>query len=74
MIQLTRLNHVPFFLNSSLIEHVERTPDTVVTLTNGQKFLVEETPEEVARLFREAQRNVYLKPNPFVDSAADRRE
>jgi len=47
MIQLTRLNHVPLVLNSDLIEHVEVTPDTVVTLTTGQKMVVLETAEEV---------------------------
>jgi len=47
MIQLTRLNHVPLVLNSDLIEHMEVTPDTVVTLTSGQKFVVLESAEEV---------------------------
>ena len=49
MIQVTRINHVPLVLNSDLIEHVEATPDTVVTLTNSQKFVVLESPEEVIR-------------------------
>jgi flagellar protein FlbD len=47
MIKLTRLNHVPLIVNSDLIEHVEVTPDTVVALTNGQKFMVLESAEEV---------------------------
>ncbi len=47
MIKLTRLNGVPFYLNSDLIEHIDATPDTVVTLTSGPKFLVSETAEEV---------------------------
>jgi len=47
MIQLTRLNHVPLIVNSDLIEHVEVTPDTVIALTTGQKFLVLESAEEV---------------------------
>jgi flagellar protein FlbD len=47
MIHLTRLNHVPLIVNSDLIEHVEVTPDTVVALTTGQKFLVLESAEEV---------------------------
>jgi flagellar protein FlbD len=47
MIQLTRLNHVPMIVNSDLIETVEITPDTVIGLTNGQKFMVLETAEEV---------------------------
>ena len=47
MIKLTRLNRVPLIVNADLIEHVEVTPDTVVALTNGQKFLVLESAEEV---------------------------
>jgi flagellar protein FlbD len=47
MIKLTRLNHVPLIVNSDLIEHVEVTPDTVVALTTGQKFMVLESAEEV---------------------------
>lgn len=49
MIQLTRINHVPLVLNADLIEHLEQTPDTVISLTNGQKFVVLETTEEVIR-------------------------
>ena len=47
MIQLTRLNHIPMLLNSDLIEHIEMTPDTVITLTNGQKIMVLERAEEI---------------------------
>lgn len=47
MIQLTRLNHVPLIVNADLIEHIEVTPDTVVALTTGQKFLVLESAEDV---------------------------
>ena len=47
MIQLTRLNHVPLIVNADLIEHVEVTPDTVVALTSGHKFMVLESAEEV---------------------------
>ncbi len=47
MIRLTRLNQVPLVLNSDLIEHIEMTPDTVISLTSGQKFMVRETSEQV---------------------------
>jgi flagellar protein FlbD len=47
MIQLTRLNHIPLIVNADLIEHVEVTPDTVVALTTGQKFMVLDSAEEV---------------------------
>ena len=58
MIQLTRLNHVPLFLNSDLIEHVEVTPDTVVTLTTGQKIIVLESAEEVVERVIRFRRNI----------------
>jgi flagellar protein FlbD len=47
MIRLTRINHVPVVVNSDLIEHIETTPDTVVSMTNGQKFVVLEPAEEI---------------------------
>jgi flagellar protein FlbD len=47
MIKLTRINHASMVLNAELIEHVETTPDTVITLTNGQKFVVIETSDEL---------------------------
>jgi flagellar protein FlbD len=58
MIRLTRINHVPLVLNSDLIEHVEVTPDTVISLTTGQKFVVLETPEEVVRRVIEFRRAI----------------
>lgn len=47
MVHLTRLNHTPFVLNSDLIEHMQATPDTVITLTSGHNFMVLETPEQI---------------------------
>ena len=55
MIHLTRINRLPLVLNADLIEHIETTPDTVISLTNGQKFVVMETADEVIQrviLFR----------------------
>lgn len=49
MIRLTRLNRAPLVLNSDLIEHIDVTPDTVITLTTGQILRVRETAEEVVR-------------------------
>ena len=58
MIRLTRLNHVPVVLNSDLIEHVEVTPDTVISLTTGQKIVVLETADEVVERIVEFRRAV----------------
>lgn len=56
MIPLTRLNRDPFFLNALLIEQIEATPDTVITLTNGVKLTVAESPDHVIDLI-EQRRN-----------------
>ncbi|MFO7263253.1 MAG: hypothetical protein A6D91_03325 [Bacillaceae bacterium G1] len=48
MIRLTKLNGAPVNINALFIETVEMVPDTVVTLTNGKKFVVRETMDEVA--------------------------
>lgn len=47
MIRLTRLNHMAVYVNAELIEHIETTPDTVISLTTGQKMMVLEPVEEV---------------------------
>jgi flagellar protein FlbD len=47
MIEVTRINHLPLVLNADLIEHIETTPDTIISLTNGQKFVVLESVEEI---------------------------
>lgn len=47
MIRVTRLNSSPLILNSDLIEHIEATPDTVITLTTGQSVRVRESADEV---------------------------
>lgn len=47
MITVTRRNGTTFALNPDLIERVEATPDTVVTLVSGTKYVVAETVEEI---------------------------
>ena len=47
MIQLTRLNKIPLVVNSDLIKFVEQSPDTVITLVNGDKIVVRESAQDV---------------------------
>ncbi len=47
MIQLTRLNGNPIVLNSDLIKTAEASPDTMLTLINGEKIIVREPCEVV---------------------------
>lgn len=47
MIQLTRINGTELLVNEQFIEIAEQTPDTVVTMQNGHRYLVKETIEEI---------------------------
>ncbi len=47
MIRLTRLNSQPLVVNADLIKFIEEAPDTLITLTNGEKFMVRENADEV---------------------------
>ncbi|GAB4337304.1 MAG: flagellar FlbD family protein [Calditrichia bacterium] len=47
MIKVTRINNQPFALNAELIEFVEATPDTIITMTDGKKILVKDSVDEV---------------------------
>lgn len=58
MIQVTRINHVPLVLNADLIEHIETTPDTVISLTNGQKFVVLESADELIQKVVDFRRSI----------------
>ncbi len=49
MVKLTRLDQVEFVLNAELIEHIEATPDTVITLVSGKKWVVCEPVDEILR-------------------------
>jgi flagellar protein FlbD len=52
VITLTRLDGSTFWLNPDLIEMVEATPDTVITLTTGKKLVVREAGEEIWQKIR----------------------
>ncbi len=58
MIRLTRRNESELVVNSDLIEMVETTPDTLITLTTGEKLVVLESCEEVVRRATEYRRSL----------------
>ncbi len=49
MIPLTKLNNQPFVVNAELIKFIESTPDTMLTLTTGDRLIVKETADDVIR-------------------------
>jgi flagellar protein FlbD len=69
MIYLTRINHSSLILNPDLIEHIQTTPDTVITLTSGRNYLVIEPAEEVIRRIVEYRRMLLAKPALFESKA-----
>ena len=67
MIQLTRLNRLPLVLNSDLIEYIEITPDTVIAMTSGQKFIVLESADEVIERVIDFRRTIANRPQKVSD-------
>ena len=62
MIQITRLNGSIIYINAELIKSVEPTPDAVITLGNGEKYIARETAEVVVDRIIEYQRKVHTQP------------
>lgn len=56
MIKLTGLNNKALYLNPDLFEKLDVTPDTVITLSNGKKYVVKESPDEVIELIIQFRR------------------
>lgn len=82
MITVTRLPGSVFALNSDLIERVDATPDTVITLVDGKKYVVRESLKDVvaaicayrgATIAESAQVSVADQTEPNTDPAEPRR-
>lgn len=63
MIKLTRLSDETFYLNAELVQEIEATPDTIVTLTSGKKMMVKESVDEVASAVLEYRRSISGGPD-----------
>lgn len=59
MIKLTGLNHKEVIINSSIIEKIEEVPETVITIINGNKYLVEDSVDEVIDKIIEFKKRIY---------------
>ena len=58
MILVTRLNGHPVALNCDLIERAEANPDTVLTLVDGTKYVLEDRIEDIVAKVREFRASV----------------
>ena len=63
MILVTRLNNTPIVINPDLIAFIEETPDTIITLSNGEKIVVQEKVNEVIKRVIEFRRSIF---NPSI--------
>ena len=64
MIAVRRLNNEVMMVNPDLIESLEATPDTVVTLTSGNKLIVRDSMDEVREKIIEFKRRIYAAEAP----------
>lgn len=60
MIILSKLNNQEFAINSDLIETIEQTPDTVITMTTGNKYVVRETQAEIIKRIIKYKQTIQL--------------
>lgn len=58
MIEITKLNGDKIMINADLIEIVEETPDTVITLTTGRKIIVKESRQQIKSLVKSYKREI----------------
>lgn len=72
MIAVTRRNGTCFALNPDLVERVEATPDTVITLVGGARYVVVETVDEVIRAVREFRASVLAASETWCTGSAQR--
>ncbi|MGQ9727441.1 MAG: flagellar FlbD family protein [Candidatus Fervidibacter sp.] len=69
MVLVHRLDGAPFYLNAELVETVEATPDTVIVLVNGHRYIVREQVEEVIARILNYRRFLFTGVSPsMVDS------
>lgn len=59
MIAVTKINGAKIYINPSLIEVIEETPDTVLTLTTGRKLILKETSQEIQNLIKTWNKEVF---------------
>ena len=64
MINLTRLSGKTFVLNADFIQEIEATPDTIITLTSGQKIMVRESVDAVTDAVLQYKRTIQGGASP----------
>jgi len=61
MIQVSRLNGSEYYLNPNLIETMEATPDTILTLVSEKKLIIKESCTEIKKRIIEYNRKIFIE-------------
>ncbi len=61
MIKVIRMNGSELVINAELIEFIEATPDTVLTLSTGKKLVLRDSVQEVIDKVMEYRRSIGIK-------------
>ena len=69
MIVVTRFNGSQIYVNAELIQTVEGTPDTVITLTTGVQLIVHETPQVILERIMDYRRKIHMPLPPASGGA-----
>ncbi len=59
VIAVTRITGSVVMINSDLIECVEETPDSVITLTTGRRLIVKESRQDIKNLVKSYKQEIY---------------
>lgn len=72
MIKVTRLNNSQLWVNAELIEFIEATPDTIISMTSHTKIVVKESPEQLVDAVTHYRRRIHSqRPQVFDRSIHD---
>ena len=72
MIQVHRLRGEPLFVNADLVEAIESTPDTVITLLDGRRLVVSDSAQDVVEAIRSFRASVLVAAERLRETALSR--
>ena len=59
MIKISTLNHQEFYLNCEMIEKIEANPNTVITMSNGNKYVVENSVDDIVEKIKSYKKEIF---------------
>jgi flagellar protein FlbD len=67
MIKVTRLNNSELWVNAEMIEFIEATPDTVISLVGHTKLVVKESPQAIVEAVIEYRRRISAQRPQIIE-------